>query len=455
MDARARRSGLVVLGISVFHGLSLVLHAGAAVSVLMLLPRGFPLSHPRSFANVLVPCLVLCASLGTGVLLRARPRAATSSLAAYPAAWLGFALSTTLCFPVSGGLVARFAGAGALFLALGWVVWFRSFRPANALVLSLTALTGSVVGLVLPRTQRSPAPSTRPAPFAMTAPPPGTAMSPAEVSVALTPNLRVQQEQGQVEMQLGKLRMVVDPFLEFQSRSPDGFWTVFSEQRPQQRLLAHSTLHGSVLDLAYEPAHQLRVEALATGALNIDATTFVERDVYSHLNSFTTLLLSGHQRLGLRFSACPGATIEITHADYPVGAPASFAYLDENGTFRVVRAASAEKGPYTTLASGSLGRGASLGITFVELSATLARALGELEFADWARELSTELSPTAGFGVPQNAIQFGLASTEAASQAYIVLSLASTGVGRGWDSVGHRAGHYRNRMAWRPSEENR
>src|SRR6187551_1861349 len=110
------------------------------------------------------------------------------------------------------------------------------------------------------------------------------------------------------------------------------------------------------------------MEALATGALRIDATTHVARNVYSHLNSFTSVLVTRHRRLGLRFSACPSAITEVTHADYPVGAPASFAYLDEHGTFRVVRATSAEKGPYTTLASGPLARGASLGISLLELS---------------------------------------------------------------------------------------
>lgn len=63
---------------------------------------------------------------------------------------------------------------------------------------------------------------------------------------------------------------------------------------------------------------------------------------------------------------------------------------------------------------------------------------------DFTSQASTELSPTAGFGIAQNAIEL-LASEQAPAQT-ILFSLAATSVGRGWDTVGHAPGNYRNRM---------
>jgi hypothetical protein len=73
-----------------------------------------------------------------------------------------------------------------------------------------------------------------------------------------------------------------------------------------------------------------------------------------------------------------------------------------------------------------------------------------LTFHDWRSQLSTQLSPTAGWGVPVNAIEFSLQSDASDSPASVFLTLASTSIGRGYDSVGHRAGVYRNRVTIEP-----
>ena len=65
---------------------------------------------------------------------------------------------------------------------------------------------------------------------------------------------------------------------------------------------------------------------------------------------------------------------------------------------------------------------------------------------DWSAQASDEISPTAGWGVPANSIQFSLSDRSDRSPAMILVSLADTGIGRGYDSVGHAAGVYRNRM---------
>ena len=71
--------------------------------------------------------------------------------------------------------------------------------------------------------------------------------------------------------------------------------------------------------------------------------------------------------------------------------------------------------------------------------------------ADWSAQADTTLSPTAGWGVPVNAIEFSLSADAPSSPASIFVTLAATSVGRGWDCVGHRPGTYRNRIRLEPA----
>ena len=129
-------------------------------------------------------------------------------------------------------------------------------------------------------------------------------------------------------------------------------------------------------------------------------------------------------------------------SDYPVGRPCRAAYLGADGIFRVVQASNAEKGPFLELASGPLTSGEPLSITLHDEERPVCR----LMFSDYAAQVSTALSPTAGWGAPCNAIEFSLSGDRSASDAMIYFTLAGTSLGRGWDSVGHAAGTYRNRM---------
>ena len=131
--------------------------------------------------------------------------------------------------------------------------------------------------------------------------------------------------------------------------------------------------------------------------------------------------------------------------DYPFGRPARFAYVDE-AAVSVVEASSGEKGPFHILAQGRLERSSSLEITLCDED----RAIGRLTLLVWPAQASTQLSPTAGWGVPENAIEFSLSGDEPTSPASLFITLAATSVGRGWDSVGHAAGTYRNRITIEP-----
>ena len=164
--------------------------------------------------------------------------------------------------------------------------------------------------------------------------------------------------------------------------------------------------------------------------------------MYSHLNSFCDIEVRGHRQLSLEFSPCPGVAVEVRRSDYPFGRPARFAYLDRRGIFQVVEATSGEKGPFTTLASGRLGPGDPLSITLRDRG----QAEGKITLADWGQQADTTISPTAGWGVPVNAIEFSLSGDAAGAPASIFVTLAGTSVGRGWDCVGHSAGTYRNRI---------
>jgi hypothetical protein len=241
--------------------------------------------------------------------------------------------------------------------------------------------------------------------------------------------------------------IVVVPRLEFISRSPDRFWTVFAPARQvPPPALVHVERTGLELHVHDADRGSLRVQETSVGTAAIEARTLVDAPVYSHLNAFAELSVTGHRRLGLRFSPRPELVVEVVHSDYPFGAPTRFAYLDARGTFRIVQASDAEKGPFTTLGEGPLARGEPLGIVLVEIGAFPRRELATLVFRDWSLQLSTELSPTAGWGLPQNAIEFRCASSGPTSAVSIDLTLAGTSVGRGWDSVGHRAGVYTNRI---------
>ena len=132
--------------------------------------------------------------------------------------------------------------------------------------------------------------------------------------------------------------------------------------------------------------------------------------------------------------------MEVLPFDYPAGRPARFAYLGADNIFRVAQAKSGEKGPFETLAEGKLNRTDPLTLTLYDDGAPFCR----ITLDDWAAQAGTDLSPTAGWGVPQNAIEFSW--DEDRQTAHFFITLAGTSVGRGWDSVGHTPGVYRNRM---------
>lgn len=430
----------------------LALHAALAGTAFRLLPHGFPFLHPRTVLGTLAPWTMIAGSFAVGGLLWLAPRTGARCLPVIPAFWSSTALGLIVVFPETGWAVARPMGFAALVLAL--LAGFTC-RGQRALALLPAVLVGVLFGQVTVHCERPAPAKTRP----LHRPPPQRPAEPAEAAsprMELAADLVVDGTEAQVTWRGRRATVSLSPVLTFDRTSPDGFWSLFAPLAPRTPPSTATTAQDELR--LWNPDGTLRLQVTrgnglpgeGTREVHLEASTVLVRQVYSHLNSFTTVTVSGHRRLGLRFSHCPSVTIPVTLADYPTGAPARFAYVDADG-LHVVEASDAEKGPFKTLAQGGVSRDDTLAIDLVELGES-AGPIARLEFRDFLSQLSTALSPTAGYGVPENAIQFGLASSDPNSQAHLVLTLAASGIGRGWDSVAHAAGTYQNRVVLRSLE---
>ncbi|HET9952855.1 MAG TPA: hypothetical protein VFQ61_00045 [Polyangiaceae bacterium] len=418
-----------------------------------LLPHGFPLLHWRTGLGIVVPFAMVATSLGIGSLLLFEPRTAARWLPAIPAFWCSLALGLILIFPETGWTAARTLVLSGLFFAI--LAGFAC-RGERALALLPALLAGAAFGLLTALCEKPAPASTRAGPGRQ----PRLATEPREPILAdweLAPDLVVEGPAARVTWRGRRTAVSISPVLTFDRISPDGFWSIFAPftgpASPAAATVAKDELRLWTADgvpmLAVR--RDFTLPNAPTQVVQLESSTWLDRAVYSHLNSFTTVMVSGHRRLGLRFSPCANSLIAVTHADYPSGAPARFAYADAGHRFHIAQATDAEKGPFTTLAEGSLPRDATLAVDLVDMEEPEG-AFARLEFLDFESQLSTALSPTAGYGVPENAIQFGLESPNLESPAHLIFTLAASGIGRGWDSVAHAGGTYRNRIILRSLE---
>jgi hypothetical protein len=270
--------------------------------------------------------------------------------------------------------------------------------------------------------------------------------------VSVGAQVQVRPREAWVAVHCNGLTIEVQPLLHFESRSPDRCWTnlapAVDRGSPVLQLLESHFDQDSV-QLRYRDLadHVLRVSLPSESAqdppiVTIEGHSHVAAPVYSHLNSFVVLTIMGHQDLAILFSPCPDDPVTIEPFDYPVGRPARLAYIDSSSGFHVVEATSGEKGPFRELSRGMLRDDGSITMTLVDAGQPVCRIVLD----DWAKQAGHILSPTAGWGLPVNAIEFSRTGEANQSAVVIYATLAGTSVGRGWDSVGHRAGTYRNRI---------
>lgn len=369
-----------------------------------LFPHGFPVAHARFFLHSAMPAMVLAAAIGAiTALWTGRSHIAAACLIALPAATCGAGVTALVLYPSALRVVAIALLPGILGLAAVALPFFRK-REAR-LALAAGALLGLFDGAIWARAWRAESASTNPA---------GAVEASADMAPA-----------GLLYLPVGSRVVSVDPTLRFMSCSPDRFLTF--DGPPSCPALTNETY--AVAD--------------SGGATRLLSIATLDEDVYSHLNSFSrseVTRLTGTPFVS--FSPAPDERIEIVSGQYPFGAPFRLAYLGEDGVLRVVQATSGEKGPFHELASGPLRRGQPLTLTIRDGETPIV----DITLEDFSAQASTELSPTAGWGLPQNAIEF----TRQGDAVTIHVTLASSSVGRGFDSVGHRAGTYRNRVRVRP-----
>jgi hypothetical protein len=432
----------------------LVAHTLAAVAWWWLEPGGFPWGHPRFWGNRVLPmlgltwCLVCLVGLHRGQdakLLRWLP--------AFPSAWASGAVTGRFLFPITFARFWLVPLVVAVLMAVSLVpLWWRTVSRRRRSI-AIVAGTWACIGAGVLLSQRPQSPGTHPLEIVLAESEPGS-RQPSRTGLGvlhLSPGAAIYASEGSITARLSSLTLDVHPLLRFLSCSPDGCWVVLN--RPDDRAGPEPRLRGvrepgqgtRFFDYEFSglgPAVLRVAQESDSKEISIDAATTLKRPVFSHLNSFCDLEVRGHRRLFLGFSPCPEARIEVLPFDYPVGRPARFAYVDECRRFVVVEASSGEKGPFRTLAEGRLEPSRPLTITLYDEG----RTAGRVTLEDWSAQLSTQLSPTAGWNVPVNAIEFSLAGTSPSSPASIFFTLAGTSVGRGWDCVGHAAGAYRNRM---------
>lgn len=413
-------------------------HVFIAALWFWIMPAGFPLDHARFWANSFYPRAIIGLALFAWCVMRRRRLPA---ILAFTALWLAGAISARIIFPVTFRflwVLPLFVGAVLAALCLGmWKSGALKGRTATILF----AVVGVVLGAAFPLTQKADTPDTRPLGGEMPQYPEGQAIP---TKIALGKRAEFYPGSRTLSINSGDHDLDVLPLLTFDSRSPDGCWTLlapgFGARGPFRKPVGMESGKG-ILRLNYpgEFLAALEMKADEHGTqFELASQSQLTQPVWSHLNSFAELYFRGSRNTSIIFSPCPHTPIEVVESDYPVGRPTRFAFLDEKGIFRVVEARSAEKGPFREMASGNLQKDEPITLTLISGRTPKFR----VTLRDWASQAGTQLSPTAGWGVPVNAIEFFKQS----NSTQISITLAGTGVGRGFDSVGHAAGTYVNRM---------
>jgi hypothetical protein len=435
----------------------LVMHVFLAVGWWWLEPGGFGFEHPRFWSNTVAPVSGLAVTLTALAALRSGWSSTLRwLLPIWASGWAAAALTGRILFPITLYWLWLVPLGGAVAMGVAAVPPWHGAAGRGRKGALIATLLAAIAGTGLVYAQRPPPANTHPR---------GTALATEESSrdgaarplpgvIPLNPRATVYASDATVVVRFESLSLTIQPLVRFLSGSQDGCWSILApfSDGPEQRLKrAERNGERSCLlgyDVVGQGPAELRARADAeTGAISIDAATRLGKPVYSHLNGYCDIEVRGHHRLALAFSPCPNASIDVRPFDFPIGRPARFAFVQSDRTFRVVEASTGEKGPFHTLARGRLGADDSLAITLIDQD----RPVGSITLADWAFQADTTLSPTTGWGMPVNAIEFSLSASAPTSPASIFITLAGTSVGRGLDCVGHRPGTYRNRVRCEPA----
>jgi hypothetical protein len=383
----------------------LTAHGTAAVAWWWLLPGGFPMTHPRFWVNQALPVMVLGMVIAVRFLVWSKERVRNSMLATFPVFWLAVAIGGRVIFPESG----RWYFLAPLGLGLAMLAMVGFARPRRARWAFAVMPGVALLGVMMVWAERGWDPDTRPLAATMPALPEPLIAPVERRSIVLGPEIRLDPADPVVTLNRGRMTLAVQPLLTFVSRSPDRCWTLFASRAQRdgpRRQLVHleRTMEGGARLVHRDDTTSWMDVGVRDGVLEIDSWTHLSSPIFSHLNTSTELTISGHRKLSVSFSPCAAARIEFKPFNIQGSAPSRAAYLDREGMFRVVQARSAEKGPFTTLAEGRMNRADALTMTFYDQD----RAVYEVTLRDWAAQAGVQLSPTAGYLLPVNAIEFSI-----------------------------------------------
>ncbi len=417
----------------------LAVHTGAAGVWWWLMPGGFPSSEPQFWVNQVAPIFCILILL-TALFARGRFSHAILPpvVAMIPAFWMAFGISSRLTFDDSFASLWTYAFIPAAIVGGLWVNQFRLRLTVKWLV-PLFVVPALIGGWLFPGTQRAPEPATSPTGASFSAAPPGNS---DQRLIKLTRDAQIRPGDSRVVFRRDKLILNVQPLLSFANRSPDRCWTSLAPEGTStatNRVLQGKVHDGARWTMTYkdEDASVLDVTPTKDG-VQLDGRSRLPKAVFAHGNSYAELTLQGHKKLTVSFSPLPDRRIEVP----AVGTPARFAYVDAADTFHLVQASSEQRGPFTEIAAGRLKHGDPLTLTIYDDN----KAAFVVTLDDWSAQASTQLSPTAGSGLPVNAIELERGGEPESSPAIITFTLASTSIGRGTQSVGHAPGVYRDRI---------
>jgi hypothetical protein len=423
--------------------LALAGHLAAAAGYWWLSPKGFPLDSSRFWLNSVMPLLLIAvASAGLIGMHKGRWLVAAAVVSFFASAWWAGAIAGRIIFPISLRgiwMMALIIGAAGFVCFLGLI----RGEPRSHRIWLVSAAVAIFIGWFAVWAQIPPPASTAP----INAQPPqmtrhGVRQPPQSI-VQIGPGCEFDTTEAELRMTTGSIHINCRPILNFDRVSPDRFWSLFAPARHRFRSPAAQSNGDDVVKIRYSDDSLVAISTPMLGdMLRLTAYTPVAEDTFSHLNTYCYFEISGHKKLSLSFSPCLDADIEVLPADYPAGRPARVAYLDDTNRFMVVEAKSGEKGPFRELAAGKVAPGEPLTIMIRDEGQPLAR----ITLEDWSKQLSTSLSPCAGWRLPMNAIEFQRLYDAPGAPGGIWITLAGTSVGRGWETVGHRAGTYRNGM---------
>jgi len=413
-------------------------------------PKGFPFDHFRFWSNNIIPIIIVLSSLICWIgVFRSYRRLLSILMPSYPAATLGFIIAGMILYPISMRpifLIPLLCWLTILVILTFFAIKRHPVKKRFWIPAAMLTGVSTIMGAVLPWSQQSWKAATKPLNQARSLNsnlPMNSTQSPFQLSSQIT----VFPRYAEIMINDFKSRLNVSPLLTFYSCSPDRCWILLSPRKERigpKRLFQGMRRTQDGLYLEYNDTRKSTLEVVLSDdkrSVELDVSCELPNPIYSHLNTFTEFSVKGKEKIYVSFSPCPDKRIEVTAFDYPFGRPSRSAYLDESGIFRVVQAKSAEKGPFTTLAEGQLREEQPLELTLYDGE----KPIYHITFENWAAQCSKQLSPTAGWGLPENAIEFSL-NGESQSNAVFYITLASTSMGRGFDSVGHSAGIYKNRM---------